>query len=71
MIDTKNLRKIRIQLGLTQKAFGKKLAITQGAVSHWERGISYPSITIATKIAKMAAKKGLYFTPKYLRGENG
>jgi transcriptional regulator with XRE-family HTH domain len=71
MTDNEIIRSIRVQLGFTQKEFGRRLHITQGAISHWERGLAYPSITIATKIAKMAEKKGLYFSPKQLRGDHG
>jgi transcriptional regulator with XRE-family HTH domain len=71
MNDNLILKRIRIQLGYTQKSFGKRLRVTQGAVSHWERGVTYPSVPIATKIAKMAEKKGILFTIKQLRGENG
>lgn len=63
------LKTIRLKMGLTQRALGIKLKITQAAVSHWERGMSYPSITLATKIAKLAAKKGFNFLPQQLRNE--
>jgi DNA-binding XRE family transcriptional regulator len=71
MNDNKLLKNIRVRLGYTQRSFAKRLRVTQGAISHWERGVSYPSIPLATKIAKLAEKKGIIYTIKQLRGENG
>lgn len=62
---------IRKKLGLTQKAFSKKLNITQGAVSHWERGLNCPSPEIAMKIVLLAKKYGVVCTVKTLRVCNG
>lgn len=36
----------RKESGLTQKSFAEKLFVTESAVSKWERGISYPDITL-------------------------
>lgn len=38
--------KRRKELGLTQKELANKLFITESAVSKWERGLSYPDITL-------------------------
>lgn len=54
-----NVKALRVKMGFTQKRFAGKLKITQSAVSHWERGMSNPSIFIAEKISRMAEKKGL------------
>lgn len=45
--------KRRIQLGLTQKEFAEKLFITESAVSKWERGLSYPDITLVSEISRL------------------
>ena len=37
-------------LGLTQKEFADKLFVTESAVSKWERGLSYPDITLLRDI---------------------
>ena len=71
MNENELLKRIRIQLGFTQKAFGKRLKVSQGAVSHWERGVSYPSVPVADKIVKMAEKKGFSYTTRHLRGGHG
>lgn len=36
----------RKALGMTQKEFADKLFLTESAVSKWERGMSYPDITM-------------------------
>ena len=36
----------RRYLGMTQKELAEKLYVTESAVSKWERGLSYPDITI-------------------------
>ncbi len=41
----------RKELGLTQKDLGEKLNITAGAVSKWERGLSYPDICMLEDLA--------------------
>ena len=40
----------RRELGLTQKEFAAKLFVTESAVSKWERGMSYPDITLLQNI---------------------
>ncbi len=40
----------RRELGMTQKEFAAKLFVTESAVSKWERGLSYPDITLLQNI---------------------
>ena len=40
----------RKELGMTQKEFAEKLYVTESAVSKWERGLSYPDITLLRAI---------------------
>lgn len=42
----------RKEAGLTQKSFAEKLFVTESAVSKWERGISYPDITLVKDICE-------------------
>ena len=40
----------RRELGMTQKEFAQRLFVTDSAVSKWERGLSYPDITLLKSI---------------------
>ena len=44
------IRERRKALGMTQKEFSEKLYVTESAVSKWERGMSYPDITLLLDI---------------------
>lgn len=44
--------KRRKEIGMTQKEFAEKLYVTESAVSKWERGISYPDITLIHDICE-------------------
>lgn len=43
----------RRELGLTQKEFAQMLYVTESAVSKWERGLSYPDITLLRDICRI------------------
>ena len=43
----------RKELGMTQKGFAEKLFVTESAVSKWERGLSYPDITLLGTICEV------------------
>lgn len=45
----------RKELQLTQKELAQKLNVTDKAVSKWERGLSYPDITILSRLAAILA----------------
>ena len=44
------IRERRRALGLTQREFAETLYVTESAVSKWERGLSYPDITLLLDI---------------------
>lgn len=44
------IRERRKALGLTQREFAEKLYVTESAVSKWERGMSYPDVTLLRDI---------------------
>ena len=48
----KFIASIRKEKGLTQQELGKKLFVTDKAVSKWERGLSLPDVTIFGFIKK-------------------
>lgn len=43
----------RRELGMTQREFAEKLYVTESAVSKWERGLSYPDITLLRTICQV------------------
>ncbi|MBQ3409152.1 MAG: helix-turn-helix domain-containing protein [Clostridia bacterium] len=49
----KFIKEQRQNLGLTQKDLGEKLNVTDKAVSKWERGLSFPDITIIKPLAEI------------------
>jgi transcriptional regulator with XRE-family HTH domain len=48
-----NFRKMRLLSGLSQCAVAEYLGLTQGAVSQWELGESYPSAYLLPKVANI------------------
>lgn len=44
---------LRMRAGLTQRQVAKQLGINQSAVTHWECGISFPSVTKLPKLAEL------------------
>jgi transcriptional regulator with XRE-family HTH domain len=42
----------RKEHGFTQKSLAEQLFVTESAVSKWERGISYPDITLVRSLCK-------------------
>lgn len=46
-----NIRRLRRERGITQGQLAEKLNITNAAVSKWERGDSFPDITMLFPIA--------------------
>ncbi|MDE5946463.1 MAG: helix-turn-helix domain-containing protein [Oscillospiraceae bacterium] len=49
----KFIRSKRKEQGLSQKALADKLYVTESAVSKWERGLSYPDITMISGICEV------------------
>ena len=46
------IKEKRLETGLTQKEFADKLMIGVTAVSKWERGVTYPDITMIPDICR-------------------
>lgn len=47
------LAALRVNAGHTQTSLSRLLNVTQGTVSSWERGDSYPRVETAKKLAKL------------------
>ena len=48
---SENIKSLRLEKGLTQETLSEFLGVTSQSVSNWERGESYPDITILPEIA--------------------
>jgi transcriptional regulator with XRE-family HTH domain len=49
----KNIREIRLSLGLTQAELGEKIGVDQKVITSYERGVSTPPVERLVKIAKI------------------
>lgn len=56
---SKNIRKIRRKLGLTQQQLAFILDASQQAVANYENGVRKPSIEFSCKLIKFAQERGL------------
>lgn len=63
----KFIKEQRQNIGFTQKELGEKLNVTDKAVSKWERGLSFPDITIISPLAEVLGIS----TSELLNGEIG
>lgn len=43
----------RKKAGISQKKLAEELKVTQGAISQWERGVTFPSIDKLPELAKI------------------
>ncbi|MBQ1205853.1 MAG: helix-turn-helix transcriptional regulator [Clostridia bacterium] len=49
----KNIKALRTDSGLTQRALAATLQVSVQAVSKWEQERSYPDVTLLPRIAKL------------------
>ena len=47
----KNIKRRRLELGLSQEQLAEKLAVTRQTVSNWERSVSFPDLQMLGRIA--------------------
>lgn len=57
----KKIKIARIELDLTQTEFAEKLGAKQKSISRYETGVSLPSLTTLSKMAKVLKKSPSYF----------
>lgn len=48
----KNLKKLRMEKGLSQAAFARQIHASQNTISQWEKGIRQPNNDILQKLAE-------------------
>ena len=48
----KNIKRRRLELGLSQEQLAEKLAVTHQTVSNWERSVSFPDLQMLGRIAE-------------------
>ena len=48
-----NIKKLRLATGMTQRQLAYQLRISVQAVSKWERGLTYPDVTLLVPIAEL------------------
>lgn len=46
------IKEKRKEAGLSQKELAKQLFVSESAVSKWERGLSYPDMTLVTSLCE-------------------
>lgn len=63
-----NILTIRERLKLSQAAFGKAIGVTQGNVSHYERGQEVPP-DVARRVIAAAAQHGLRISFDHIYGD--
>lgn len=67
------IRQLRTELGMTQEQVARRLGVSAPAVNKWERGVSYPDITLIPALARLLktdANTLLAFEPELTRDEN-
>lgn len=46
-----NLKRLRMEAGMSQKELSEQIGCTQSALSHWEKGVRVPTLDFVIKIA--------------------
>lgn len=55
------VRDVRLRMGMTQEAFGRRLGVTSACISHWELGLRRP-ISKFREIMALAREVGIETT---------
>lgn len=63
-----DIRAARVNAGLTQKDAANALGVTQGCLSHWERGSGEPKVTMFFRMCELyGAQPNDVFLPEKSR----
>lgn len=57
----KKIKLARVELDLNQTELAEKIGAKQKSISHYETGVSLPSLTTLSKMAKALKKPASYF----------
>lgn len=57
----KKIKLARVELDLNQTELAEKIGTKQKSISHYETGVSFPSLTTLSKIAKVLMKPASHF----------
>mgnify|MGYP001585320170 CR=1 FL=1 len=57
----KKIKLARVEFDLNQTELAEKIGAKQKSISHYETGVSLPSLTTLSKIAKVLKKSASYF----------
>ena len=60
-IFSQRLKKAREQKGISQRALGTRVGLSDKSISHYENGLVYPPVGNLLKIAKELDKNPGYF----------
>lgn len=64
----KNIKKIRLESGITQEELAEKLFVTRQTISNWENGKSQPDIETLTTLAEVLSVDNLHeYNPAFCR----
>jgi DNA-binding XRE family transcriptional regulator len=63
------IRRYRLQLGITQRELARQVGVRLSTFSSWERGLTCPSVPMVLKLAKLLSTlaEGLY--PEFYLGQ--
>jgi transcriptional regulator with XRE-family HTH domain len=58
-MSEREIKKIRLRLGLTQKELGAHTGVSDVMISKLERGVCYPSLDLAVKLSHYFQFRGI------------
>ena len=62
MSTAENIKKIRVNLCMTQDEFAKVLQIKQSTIGNYERGKRWPRLSVIKKLRALARENGMDYS---------